>query len=157
MKFVVEFEGYQLQGRFIFKELVICNLSSSIINHFFIKPPFHRELLSASDERIVKYCEKFLHKIQWHSGSVHMKEVVQFLSNLPESCVVYTKGRNKAKLLSSMFKKFQVINLEDEGCPPITKLLLSSETECPLAFHKDTLNCAHLKAHAFSVHIQNRQ
>lgn len=157
MKFVVEFEGFQINRQFVFKELVVYNLNSSIINHFFIKPPFPRELLSATDDKVVRYCETFLHKIKWHSGNVRMKDVVQFLSSLPASCVIYTKGQNKAKLLASMFKNFDVKNLEEENCPPITKILVPPETECPLPFHLDSLNCAHLKANAFATYIRDRE
>ncbi len=86
-----------------------------------------------------------------------MKEVMQFLSNLPETCVIYTKGRNKTKLLASMLKKYEVRDLEAENCPPITKILIRPVNECPLAFHNDTLNCAHLKANAFATYIRDRE
>lgn len=157
MKFVIEFEGYQLKRRFVFKELVIYDLTSSTINHFFIKPPCPRELLTSSEEKTVRYCEAFLHKIKWHSGNTHLKDVIQFLNNLPEASIIYTKGRNKTNLLASMFKKFTVLNLEEENCPPITKIFVKPETECPLGFHKDSLNCAHLKANAFATYIRDHE
>lgn len=152
MKCVIEFEGYNIKSRFVFKEIAIHNLKTRQLHHFFIKPPFSRCLLSKTDESVVRYCENHLHRIKWNSGSVHMASVFEFLKKLPSNTILYTKGLEKVRILHKLCKGFQIKNLEDYDCPKVDEIKSAVENECPLGFHlhKNTLSCATKKSELFA-------
>ncbi|CAL8130461.1 unnamed protein product [Orchesella dallaii] len=150
MKFVIDFEGFQLKNRFILKELAVADLNSMQIVHFFIRSPFGSINLSSSDLSVVRYCETFIHKIRWNAGKVAFKDTVEYLNSLPNESVFYAKGKQKVNFLKSILSSsMEVQDLELVECPPITRIINPPENDCPLPFHQDSLNCAHIKASAY--------
>jgi hypothetical protein len=160
MKFVLEIEGFTLEKGFVFKELTLWSLQNNFDRHFFVKPPCPFNWLSEKDKRIVKYCEKFIHKIHWSAGRDTFLEVRSYLQRLlndtTNSVVVYTKGESKI----NVFK--QVLGLKCE-IQDINQLELKSNQEwnedlkkymesinstefCPLKFHTNHSHCTQVKA-----------
>lgn len=159
---IIEFEGYNLRGRFIYKELVINVLSENEendIKHFFIRPPFAKDKLKQKDLKNVLYCERYLHKIKWDSGNVRMSEVTKVLNSLPSNSIVYTKGLQKKLLLEPLLPfSCDVIDLEDNlKCPRISVLCSKGDHICPLRFHWNTFNCAYLKAVEFGEYVKHER
>lgn len=153
MTYVIEFEGFQCEKFFAIKELAIVSEECAYVKHFVIQPPKRRRNLNTNEKKIVKFCETFLHRIHWNSGDSSWKSVCNYIQGLPQNTCVYTKGVEKQKILSDLFSNLNVINLEDIKCPPITKLIYTPSIPCPLAFHRNVLNCAHRKAGGFADFI----
>lgn len=155
MKFIIEFEGFQLTNIFVFKEVSIINLSTKETFHFFLKSPFSRKCLFPQEQKVVQYCETFLHKIKWFAGNSRMKDLYLFLNTIPTDSTIYTKGKQKVALLCKIISWCNIQDLEDFKCPAITKLSVISEIQCPLQFHRKTLNCSFRKASLFAEYMLN--
>lgn len=151
MKYVVEFEGFQLAKGFVFKEISICSIDGSLGFQFFVKPPMRFERLSLKDKKIVRYCETYLHKIFWHAGYVRFANVKQRLQDLfSKDDTLYTKGIQKTQILSDLNLGTQVINLEDIVTSFECESITNCEVECILSFHKSSVHCAHRKSIIYS-------
>ena len=155
MKYIIEFEGFQLQNTFVFKEVVIYCLNTKHVEHFFVRSP-PKMVLSATDQAIINYCERNLHKIKWSSGRQCMSYVKNLIKDFDVNTVVYTKGLQKSKLLQSMFKHLSVYDLEELGCPKFNKVISPNESVCPLPFHSRSVCCAHRKALAFAKFLESK-
>lgn len=158
MRYVIEFEGYPIKSSFVFKEVTAVNLETLEVLHFFIKSPFQRKNIQYHDQKIVRYCETFLHRIKWHAGRSYMKEFVDFIKRIPCDSQLFTKGQQKVDLLSKYCTHCTIHDLEENGCPAITKIHNVQVNTCPLSFHANSLNCSHIKAITFSkflLKVQN--
>lgn len=161
-RFVVEFEGFNLSDRFVFKELVIFSLDKdepTVVRHFYIRPPFKKSKLKESDKNQVEFCERNLHRLKWNTGFHRMLQVFAFFKCLPRKSLVYTKGDEKVKILDSIIdNRCEVIDLDEEKCPRVNALLKRKcEQYCPLNIHHGTLNCAFMKAKAYANYMQNER
>lgn len=157
MNYIIEFEGFQLTSFFVFKEVSIIDLSSQKITHFFLKPPFSYKRLTSSEQKTVKYCETFLHKVKWFAGNSYMKDLYSFLSTIPSSSTIYTKGKQKVDLLYKILSRCNILDLEDFECPVITKISNIGNNQCPLPFHHNILNCSYIKVISFAKHLLKQQ
>ncbi len=150
MKYIVEIEGFQLQDKFVVKELVILHVLSNWYRHFFINSPHGKAKLSNQELKIVQYCENSLHKIRWNSGYDRMRVVKKYIKNVTSGCVVYTKGSQKTDIVRSICKEASgVIDLEDDDCPKAQSICSETSTFCPLTFHSNNIHCATFKANQF--------
>lgn len=157
MKYVVEFEGFQLAKGFVFKEISICSVDGLIGVQFFVKPPKRFEWLSPKDKKIVRYCETYLHKIFWHAGYDRFSTVKQRLQDLfSKDDTLYTKGLQKTQILHDLNLKAQVINLEDVMTSSDCESITDCQIECVLSFHKGSEHCAHRKSILFSQILNQR-
>lgn len=161
MSFIVEFEGYELSSKFVFKEVCISNIhqSSDTDQHFFIKSPHSFKALSDKNKSIVRFCETYLHRIKWKDGVSTFKDFVKKLNDIPSKSTIYTKGEKKVVILESLLvdDSINVTNLEDLGCLPITKLQIALSGDCPLSLHRPTYNCAHEKVLAFKNFLNKNE
>jgi len=155
MKYINEIEGFNLKSQFILKEAAVLNYDSGIIQHFFIKPPYSYKRLSESDTSIVQYSQRFLHRINWRRGNAFMRTFTKLIKDLPDHSIIYTKGQQKVEILKSYKQNLNVINLEDKfDLLPITRIKNIPDNICPLHFHENLLNCAHIKVRTFYREIQ---
>lgn len=152
MKWLVEFEGYSLSFKFIFKEVTFLNISNTSRSDFFIKAPFPFSYLSTRDKKIVRYCEQNLHKLHWSSGSMSYADLSRKFSNIKQGDTVFTKGLQKVELLKSILhNKPDIVNLEDLGCMSAKLYICCNDhSQCKLLKHKNELQCSVKKAIAFS-------
>lgn len=151
MKWVVEFEGFVLSRGIIFKEVVIVNITSGEFYFFLLNPPCSFNRLSESDKKIVRYCEKNIHKIRWNNGRHTMKDLNVGLSCIGIGDTVYTKGHQKAEFLrSALLNIAVVVDLDHMGCKNVIQYLDKiKNTKCSLSFHKNSSHCSVIKAFAF--------
>ncbi len=157
MKYVIEFEGYHIKNSFVFKEVTAVNLETLEVIHLFIKSPFQRKKLQYNDRKVVRFCELFLHRIKWHAGRSYMKEFIDFIKLIPSGSQLYTKGQQKVDLLRKYCSQCTVHDLEETGCPGITKIHNVQTNVCPLSFHQNSLNCSHIKAITFAKFLLKAQ
>lgn len=150
MKYIVEIEGFQLQNKFVVKELVIVDVESNFRRHFFICSPYGKSKLSISDRKVVQYCETNLHKIRWNAGHTKMHTVKTYVKNVTSGSVVYTKGNQKSNIVRTICEQAScVIDLEDGDCPKVQSICEEIGTGCPLFFHSNNIHCASFKATTF--------
>jgi len=158
MKYIIEFEGFQLQSKFIFKEVCVVSIDSDETFTYFLKSPFKFDKLSNKEKRTVRYCENHLHNIFWKAGSDKCSDFLSFLKTLRNTDIVYTKGLQKTNILFALLPVgTQVVNFEDiDNSATIESLSKQIPTDaCKLRFHKYSLNCAVLKAQVLKQHLQN--
>lgn len=151
MKYVIEFEGFALSKTFVFKEATIRNLNTEFRQWFWIRPPFNFQKLTNKEKRIVRYCERKIHKLSWSSGTQSFNNFCEVLKTIKDDDIVFTKGLQKANILSTLIPSLaKVYDLDDFQCPKYFKEFNSKViTTCPLEMHKDSEHCSYKKAHFF--------
>ena len=170
MKFVVEFEGFQVQNRYIFKEIVVKCVETLETQHFFLKSPFPLTRLTKRECNIVSYCEKNLHHIYWNSGREYLRDIVKRLAFLNSTGnTVFTKGEQKVEALKKQLHlKCPVLDvtelIEKQAIDYPSSLVaysqrkgLESNVLCPLRFHRSSRHCAYIKADFFSYLIKQSE
>jgi hypothetical protein len=159
----LEFEGFELSRGFVFKEVSIRSADNQVSKQFFIRSPCGFSKLSDSDKKIVRWCEKYYHKINWRSGNISFESTEKILKNvLNNSSKVFTKGFSKVKVLQSTKIPGIFENIEDnKEIPTVANFkknypeLLNLYKGCQLPFHKDQVHCADLKSFVLAAHISN--
>lgn len=151
MKYLIEFEGFALGSKFIFKEVSIVNVTTKKITTYFLKSPYPRKYLASKDKSIVAFCETHLHKINWESGIHRMRDLKQYISKIGFGDIVYTKGLQKAQTLKTLFSgSCCVVDLEEIGCQCVSVYLKNiSVNQCIRKFHNNSEHCSYLKAQAY--------
>ena len=98
---------------------------------------------------------KNLHGVNWNNGKL---EYTEFSSIIHQHCSptteYFAKGLEKCNLLSN-YLCIDMENLDDLGCPKVSKLLNNSDTDWDCSNyphrHKKTFHCAEKKAHAYGT------
>lgn len=131
---IVEFHGFRdNNGQFIVKELALVS-DDKRYTHIFFKPPFLKTELDQHHQRMVDWCERNLHRIQWEYGDIDFSEdIMKTLCGYFDT--VYTKGTEKTRYLQQFHNN--VINLPDTA--PKTKFGYNN-VRCPV--HIDNGPCA---------------
>jgi len=148
MEVIIEFEGFDLKNKFIFKEFCILFLKDNHWLNFFVKSDRPFKKLSRQDKQTVKFCQNFIHKIFWRAGHVDQRFLIPGIKlMLEEHCIVYTKGRNKKQILEDYLgNSVRVVNVEDlEIFGSQAKKKIETDI-CSLRFHKGNHHCAVHKA-----------
>jgi hypothetical protein len=117
---IVEMQGFHLGTQFIPKEITFIKNGKSPV-HYIIKTDICKDLLTTKERDIVKWNAKCYHGIAWEEGDITLDECVDSMKSLGmEKCLLFTKGREKAKFLEKMLGS----PVSDMGvvCPSIRKI-----------------------------------
>lgn len=132
----------------IIKELGFCN--GKISRGFAFLPPYSYSECTEKEKRTNSFCTRNRHLLGWNAGHyayAHLENIVKDLTY--DNASYFAKGHQKCLLLSKLFNK-PFTNLEEYGCPKVSKLpyqfkLCSSYPDK----HKLTMHCAQKKAETF--------
>ena len=158
---VVDFEGFRLQNKFLFKELAFCKVSNFETKLYSFLPPFHWKYLSSQEKKTAYYCENYLHKIKWNQGETSVEDLANLFKNLiSETDVIYVKGLYKKTVVGNYLNEnYDIRNLEDIECPRITELVKTEfrPVKCRISTHQHVQDhCALFKAINFSLWLKRR-
>lgn len=158
MKYIIEFEGFSLCKKFVFKEVSIYNIDTDQLTWLFLRSPYPFNYLCNIDKRIIRYCQTHLHRIYWRAGKQYYFELLNHLSKISEKDIVYTKGLQKANILKTLLDQaVSVVDLEDLECKNVSVYMKNIKaTDCVLRFHKDSEHCSHTKALAYREFLRSR-
>lgn len=151
MSYIIEFEGYSLPNKFIFKEVTIVNNNTEEFTSFFLRSPYPRQCLTAKEKNIVKFCETHVHKISWYSGIHKITDFKKYLSAIKAGDKVFSKGLQKVDILRKLLDPGVIlIDLEDLNCEKVSVFLQKNKlNSCMLEFHIGSEHCSYNKAQAF--------
>lgn len=135
MELVMDVEGFKSSANtFIFKEVSISNVIGTTVDTYLFKPPFPWGGLQVRYKSENSWLTRNYHGLSWESGSVPYTAVSLTLQPfLQAASVIYVKGLEKRKWLQENFPKTDFINIEDIGCPSLSKLQTMQEDieRCP--------------------------
>ena len=160
---VLDFEGFRhKKSGFIIKELSIQskNFSDTIL----FLPPVNFTELSASEQKCHNWVIRFLHGIEWSSGTfpyTFLETYFVLLAVRFQFATFYAKGIEKCAKISELLNR-PVQNLENLNCPKIEELTAGNTSLCEFhsvkVCHKKRLSrhCAKKKALAFLDWLEHR-
>ena len=109
--YIVDFQGYEVNKRFFFKEVAIYKERERSFQNVFCRSPS----LSSSTYNYLVNCH---HRIPYNYGTAHYQNIIQILN---QADIIYCKNESKKRILQK-YIKLPIINLEDQGCPRIVDL-----------------------------------
>lgn len=126
MVFIVEVEGYQhSNSKFFIKELALYDVKRDTLWPYILPCPsktyfaWNAQISTDSAEHHIAFLEQNIHGLRWSynpqnlkSATFALKKLSEFLQSLPSKERFFTKGANKAKMLSSLLG-INIQNLED--------------------------------------------
>jgi hypothetical protein len=138
---VIDFEGYQNNDTFIFKEIAINDIVDNTYQNFFIKSPHQN---SKHYHWLVRHYHHIPHYYGTHS---HLK----VLKKLDSAVIIFVKGLSKVQILKK-FTNTAILNLEDFDCPKLADLpTCVYPLVCDFTAHHSTDHCALKKVHQLST------
>jgi hypothetical protein len=105
---LLDFEGYLINEKFIFKEFTIIDILQNNLNHLFLKSPY-----TESNNEHVNWIYNNIHLIPINYGTTPIKYIYYLLKNK----LVLVKGREKSIYIKKIFKNSIVVDIETLGCP----------------------------------------
>ena len=123
MEYIVDVQGFKRPlNAFTFKEIAISPLEEDAVPAVFLfEPPYYWDSLPVKFRCENSWLTRNFHGIPWEAGEVPYADVQEVLINsLPRATKVWVKGLEKKQWLGRLVP--HVHNLEDLGCPSLTKL-----------------------------------
>jgi len=149
---LLDFQGFNVSGKFYFKEVSFTKINTNVCQTYWFKPPFPFCALTSKDKKTVTYCERHLHNIKWYSGKILYKRLLAILRNhIRNNDRVFVKGHSKVEVMQKLFPNVLFENIEDYSCPPVQCIINSADTDCPLPFHQNHLHCSHHRSILFAM------
>lgn len=105
-KCVIEFQAFRNnENGFIIKELVVLDLSTSIVSYFLFKPPCSSRSLLFKQYRTNKWLTSFFHRISWNEGFVEYTELENIMYHYCDQFkMIYTSGNEKSRFIQQFTK-----------------------------------------------------
>jgi Inhibitor of Apoptosis domain len=145
---VVDVQGfYDQAGEFIPKEIAIMCVEKFRVQHYIVKPPYHKTALPPKTIKANDWVEAFYVGINWEEGFIDYDELPRLIvNNTKPYSLILVKGQEKADYLTTITER-HIINLENLGCPSL-KTLDTHDVSCLHEVHRNTtLNCALRNTH----------
>ena len=144
---LVVFDMECLEGKIV-KELGVFK-DGIVLGYSFLPPKDYKPTFQA------KWNTKNLHGINWNNGKLEYTELSSIIhQHCSPTTEYFAKGLEKCNLLSNYLCK-DVENLDDLGCPKVSKLLNNSDTDWDCSNypyrHKKTFHCAEKKAYCYGT------
>jgi hypothetical protein len=138
---IVDFEGYEINNKFIFKEFSIIDLVTNKNSHYFIRSPH----IDQNPNQQVNWVYKNIHLIPLNYGKTSIKKIYNLLNNQK---LILVKGNQKSKLIKKLFSKSNIINLENFGCPKYSE---KTSINCSYDLHNNSnfTHCALKKSNFY--------
>ena len=112
MDVYIGLEGFTLPTGYIVKEMSIIFPNREYSHYIFEKP--NDVMLTAQDERTVRYATRNLHNLNYADGDIPYSQLGLILSRL-EDFTIYTYSIIASKLRQSHLPTTVVINTQDQG------------------------------------------
>ena len=126
------------ENEIIVKEL--CCLKNGKKIFYLFENPFDWEKLSKEKQKCNLYAIRYLHKLEWLSGTEDLKDLNKIIKSFCEDVSkVYVKGRTKSVWLSSILFDKEIIDADEILSIKLNDLKLGKNSFCP--YHK-SLFCA---------------
>lgn len=111
-KCVIEFQAFRNnRSKFIIKELVFLDISTSVLNYFLFKAPFPFRVLNSKSSRTNVWLTKHLHYIRWDEGFTEYKELDNIMNHYCQQYdEIYTSGDEKSKWIGT-YTRSKVVNV----------------------------------------------
>ncbi len=138
MEYVVDVQGFKRPlNAFTFKEIAVTPLGEedAVPVVFLIQPPYSWDSLPIKFRCENSWLIRNFHGIPWEAGEIPYADVQEvLLSALQGATKVWVKGLEKKKWLGRLVP--DVYNLEDLGCPSLSRLgnkkkWCSHHAQCP--------------------------
>lgn len=110
---IIDFEGYKINKKFIFKEFASYDLDNKIMHHFFLKSPYYKGDMQTS------WVFKNIHKIPLNYGNSNINKLYNTLNSKD---YILVKGREKTQIIKNITKSDKVIDLGLLGCPKYSEI-----------------------------------
>lgn len=148
---VVEFQSFKGHtGEHIVKELVILDVSTSVINYFLFKPPYSISDLSSKNFRTNNWLTNHYHHISWEEGFTDYNDLERIIKHYCNQYnIVYTSGEEKRKFIQ-MYTESKVVS--KDIVKGITLNLNNMCTSVKDSKHKGA-NCAIKRAYRLTATI----
>ena len=140
MKWVLEFEGYQVKDEIYPLEITLLNANECY--HFLIYYPtdYYSNLT-------IQYQFK-RHGLSWGEGTETLTSAISQMQKLiSDDDIVFVKGLEKCKMFSSMLPSKHLVTFDDDKVPSILKLNGYKEETCEVHKMDFALCCSRRKAY----------
>lgn len=107
----------------VIKEFAVYNPNMDTEQTVIFEPPYNARFLSDEVQRHNRYVLQHIHNIRWEAGDIPYYKLEETLYELTRCYqILYVKGNEKMRYLSTLIKHAQVIDIEMLGCPALHKL-----------------------------------
>lgn len=159
MDIIVEIQGLRgKNGVFLPKEIAVLSIEEPLVAHWIVAPPYPFAELPKMSRTQNMYLSKFYHGLEWFEGDLSCEQLYANLRQISrESVRIYTRGRDKAKLLCDVTSR-NIINLEDDEDMPSFSHLPRTSRKCMrhgLIRNEAALRCALTNAYAIKKWIRD--
>ena len=140
-------------NKLILKEFAVYypDFSESYLSVATFAPPYEKQCLPKHVRRHNSYVTHNIHGLEWNDGEYGFHHITNILWSMTRQFnILYVKGTEKVKVLQTWMPHLQVLNIEDLGCPNLTKLpLFDSPCENEIHTRFPRFNCASKNAQRF--------
>ena len=125
-------------NKYLIKEMAIASVDDGSCQHWVFKTP--HETQNARSRSVNKWLYRNYHQLSLDCGDVEYREIERILKSLDFTCL-YEKGEQKQRIIENYIPDFDVIDLQELGCPRLNQLRdaskshLSQSTRC--LYHKN--------------------
>lgn len=150
MEFLIDFQAFKDNyNGYIIKELAIVTVDEQVFHLSLFKPPFKFYKLSLDKQKTNSWLHKYYHGLDWNYGYEEYTKLTQVLkTSVQPRSTVYVKGITKQQFLHTLLSdhELHIVNMEDLGCPSLTKLKDGKNTFFLRACQYDhsKRNCAYI-------------
>lgn len=144
--FIIDVQGFSYGNgnNFICKEIAILNVMTGATIHKMLEMPHHFNMFSKEVKNHMGWLLRNLHGLQWSSSQsdyLKYEKLSEFIKDEVKNEIVMVKGLLKKEWLNKTINNV-IVNLEDEGCPNLTKLKsVFKSNHCNQHLYNN-LNCA---------------
>jgi hypothetical protein len=118
---IIDFEGYKINEKFIFKEFASFNLDNKNTLHYFVKSPYFYIDIQTN------WVYNNIHHIPLSFGNTNINKLYDIINSRE---FILVKGREKTRIIKNLSKQSdKIIDLELLGCPKYSE--------------KHTINCSY--------------
>jgi hypothetical protein len=120
----------EINGRLLIKELCIAQQNGSCQTWLFTAP-YSFYSLPRNVRKENQWITTHLNGIEWTDGNIPLCKLRDIFNQyIPHNSIVYVKGWEKSQLIQWKLPGRFVFNLEDIGCPPVSRIELATTTKC---------------------------
>lgn len=118
-------------GTEIVKELAIMDVTRFAGRHWIFEPPANAIVSNPKHVKTNQWLTDNFHGIAWTDGETSYAKLQSILDkNTFPFNYVFVKGLQKKRFLDARIVHFNIINLEDFGCPKLEHLRVMDGTAC---------------------------
>lgn len=135
-EFIVDVQGFKKpDNKFVFKELVIISLGEDTQpTVYFFEPPYSYNILPVKYRCENGWLKRNFHGLHWDDGEIPYGDLEDvFQKSIAHAGKIFVKGVEKKSWIQEIISN-PVTNLEDIGCPSLSKLYNLTKFK-PCSYH----------------------